>query len=61
MALKRTALFLALLGGINWGLVGAFKFDLVSFVFGFVPVLVPIVQIIIGIAACYALFTYMVK
>ena len=48
MALKRIALFLALLGGINWGLVGAFKFDLVTFVFGFMPVLVPIVQIIIG-------------
>ena len=61
MALKRIALFLALLGGINWGLVGAFKFDLVTAVFGFVPVLVPIVQIIIGVAACYAMFTYMVK
>ncbi len=61
MALKRIALFLALLGGINWGLVGAFKFDLVTAIFGFVPVLVPIVQIIIGIAACYAMFAYMVK
>jgi uncharacterized membrane protein YuzA (DUF378 family) len=61
MALKRIALFLALLGGINWGLVGAFKFDLVTFVFGFLPVLVPIVQIVIGVAACYALFAYMIK
>ncbi len=61
MALKRIALFLALLGGINWGLVGAFRFDLVTFVFGFFPVLVPIIQIIIGIAACYALFAYMIK
>ena len=61
MALKRIALFLALLGGINWGLVGAFKFDLVTFAFGFFPILVPIIQIIIGIAACYALFTYMIK
>jgi len=52
---------LALLGGINWGLVGAFKFDLVTFVFGFLPVLVPIVQIVIGVAACYALFAYMIK
>lgn len=61
MAVKRTALLLALLGGINWGLVGAFKFDLVTFLFGFVPVLVPIIQIIIGVAACYALFAYMIK
>ena len=61
MAIKRTALLLALLGGINWGLVGAFKFDLVTFLFGFVPILVPIIQIIIGVAACYALFAYMIK
>lgn len=61
MALKRIALFLGLLGGINWALVGAFKFDLVSFVFGFLPILVPIVQILIGVAAAYALFVYMVK
>lgn len=61
MALKRIALFLGLLGGINWALVGAFQFDLIKFAFGFLPVLVPVVQIIIGIAACYALFTYMIK
>lgn len=61
MALKRIALFLGLLGGINWALVGAFKFDLVTFVFGFMPLLVSIVQIIIGVAAAYALFVYMVK
>ena len=61
MALKRIALFLAILGGINWGLVGAFGFDLVKWVFAFVPAIVPIVYIIIGICSCYALFAYMVK
>jgi len=61
MALKRVALLLALIGGINWGLVGAFKFNLVEFLFGFVPVLVPVVYIVIGISACYALFAYMIK
>lgn len=61
MALRRTALLLGLLGGINWGLVGAFGFDLIKFAFGFLPALVPVVQIIIGIAACFALFTYMVR
>lgn len=61
MGFKRIALFLGLLGGINWGLVGAFGFDLIKFAFGFLPVLVPVVQIVIGIAACYALFVYMVK
>lgn len=61
MALKRIALLLALIGGINWGLVGAFKFNLVEFLFGFMPVLIPIVYIIVGLSACYALFAYMIK
>ena len=61
MALKRIALLLALIGGINWGLVGAFKFNLVEFLFGFMPVLIPIIYIIVGISACYALFAYMIK
>lgn len=61
MALKRIALFLGLLGGINWALVGAFGFDLIKFAFGFLPVLVTVAQIVIGVAACYALFVYMVK
>lgn len=61
MALKRIALLLALIGGINWGLVGAFKFNLVEFLFGFMPVLATVVYIVIGISACYALFAYMIK
>lgn len=61
MALRRLALLLGLFGGINWGLVGAFGFDLIKFAFGFLPALVPVVQIVVGVAACYALFAYMVK
>ena len=61
MALKRIALFITVLGGINWGLVGAFGFDLVRFLFGFAPAAIPVVQIIIGLVACYTLFTYMIK
>jgi len=29
-----TALLLAIIGCINWGLVGIFKFDLVAWIFG---------------------------
>ena len=29
-----TALVLAIIGAINWGLVGIFKFDLVAWIFG---------------------------
>jgi len=61
MALKRIALLLTVIGGINWGLVGAFKFDLVKWLFAFAPAIVPIVYIIVGISALYVLFAYMIK
>ena len=32
--LDRIALALTVIGGINWGLVGIFRFDLVAWLFG---------------------------
>lgn len=32
--LDRIALILTIIGGINWGAVGIFKFDLVAWIFG---------------------------
>ncbi len=32
--LDRIALLLIIIGGINWGLVGLFQFDLVAWIFG---------------------------
>lgn len=32
--IDRIALALSIIGGINWGLVGIFKFDLVAWIFG---------------------------
>ncbi|MCL2056970.1 MAG: DUF378 domain-containing protein [Oscillospiraceae bacterium] len=32
--LDRLSLILAIIGAINWGLVGLFRFDLVAFLFG---------------------------
>ncbi len=61
MSLKRLALLLTVIGGINWGLVGAFKFNLVEFLFSFAPVVASIVYIIVGLCACYVLFAYMIK
>lgn len=61
MSLKRLALLLTIIGGINWGLVGAFKFNLVEFLFAFAPIITTIVYIVVGISACYALFAYMIK
>jgi uncharacterized protein len=32
--IQRTALFLTIIGAINWGLIGFFQFDLVASLFG---------------------------
>ena len=61
MALKRIALLLTIICGINWGLVGAFHFNLVEWLFAFAPVVASVVYIIVGVAALYALFAYMIK
>ena len=34
MIMDRIALILTIIGGVNWGLVGIFKFDLVAYIFG---------------------------
>ncbi len=42
---------LLIVGGLNWGLVGAANFDLVAAIFGAGSVLANIVYIVVGIAA----------
>ncbi len=32
--LQKSALVLTIVGGLNWGLIGFFNFDLVAFLFG---------------------------
>ena len=34
MIMDRIALVLAIIGGLNWGCVGLFRFDLVAYLFG---------------------------
>jgi len=34
MVIDRIALLLTIIGGINWGCVGLFRFDLVAWLFG---------------------------
>ena len=47
------ALILVIVGGLNWGLVGVFKFDLVATIFGAMSVISRIVYILVGLAAIY--------
>lgn len=48
-------LTLVLIGAINWGLIGFFKFDLVVFLFGQMTWITRIVYAIIGLCGLYAL------
>lgn len=47
-----TAYLLLVVGGLNWGLVGLFDFNLVSWLFG-TGVFAKIVYIAVGISALY--------
>lgn len=49
------ALILVIVGGLNWGLVGLFKFDLVATIFGAGSTLSNIIYILVGVSAVYAL------
>jgi uncharacterized membrane protein YuzA (DUF378 family) len=55
--LNATAAILTIVGGLNWGLVGLFKFDLVAAVFGMqfgeVNIASRIVYTLVGLSALY--------
>lgn len=48
-------LTLVIIGAINWGLIGFFKFDLVAFLFGQMTWLSRIVYAIVGISGLYTI------
>jgi uncharacterized membrane protein YuzA (DUF378 family) len=47
------AAVLLVVGGLNWGLWGLFKFDLVAALLGGVPALMNAVYVVVGLAAVY--------
>lgn len=47
------AFVLLIVGGLNWGLIGLFNFDLVQAIFGEDSVLTKIVYSLVGISAIY--------
>jgi Uncharacterized conserved protein len=50
------ALILVIIGGLNWGLVGLFNFNVVDAIFGVGSTLSRIVYIIVGLAALYTIY-----
>lgn len=49
--LQKIALAFTIIGGINWGLVGLFDFNLVTAIFGVGSVMTTIIYVVIAIAA----------
>ena len=44
---------LLVIGGLNWGLVGIFNFDLVAKIFGDMSIISRIIYILVGVSALY--------
>lgn len=56
MLIDRIALILAVIGGLNWGSIGLFRFDLVAFICGSAdnPV-ARIIYTLVGLAAAWCI------
>ncbi len=53
--IDKVALVLIIIGAINWGLIGFFKFDLVATIFGEMSVLSRIVYALVGISGLWGI------
>ena len=53
------ALTVAIIGAVNWGLIGLFRFDLVAFIFGDMSWLSRIVYALVGLCGLYLITFYM--
>jgi uncharacterized protein len=52
-AINVVTLLLVIVGGLNWGLVGLFSFDLVAAIFGSGSLLARVVYILVGASAVW--------
>jgi hypothetical protein len=51
------AMVLLIVGGLNWGLVGLFNFDLVAALFGTQSAFSRVVYVLVGLSALYSIYT----
>lgn len=57
-ALDYTILTIAIIGAINWGLIGFFRFNLVAFLFGEANLVSRIIYAVVGLAGLYLISMY---
>lgn len=53
-----TALTIAIIGAVNWGLIGFFRFDLVAFLFGDMSLISRIIYAVVGICGLYLISVF---
>lgn len=58
-ALDWIAYVLTIIGGINWGLIGFFEFNLVDEIFGVGSTISRIIYSLVGLSAVYLIYTAM--
>jgi len=54
--LNTIAVVLVIIGGLNWGLVGIFNYDVVAAIFGAMTTITRVIYILVGLSALYMLF-----
>jgi len=52
------AFLLVIVGGLNWGLIGLFNFNLVMSLFGGMPGVESFVYILVGLSSVWLMFTH---
>lgn len=57
--LHMVAFALLVVGGVNWGLVGLFQFNLVETLLGSMPTVEMVVYVLVGLSAVYIAATHM--
>jgi len=58
-AVHMIAFILLVVGGLNWGLIGLFNYNLVESLFGGMSGVVSIIYILVGLSAVYIGLTHM--
>ena len=56
--IKKIAFILTIIGGINWGLIGFFNFDLVAMFFGNMSFLSRLVYGLVGLSSVWLIFDH---
>ncbi len=56
MVIDRIALLLAIIGGLNWGSIGLFRFDIVAWIFGGqTAVISRVIYALVGLSALWCI------